>query len=192
MLPDLEDLMNRLGLDSDENAFADLFRRYFPGLLSFANSIVKDQYVAEEIVEDVFVKIWKRRKELLSIQHFSQYIHTAVKNGCFSYLKDKKRLVPVEMGESIPYATANHEIAILHRENIHKIVSAINELPPKCRLIFRLIKDEGMKYSEVATLLDISERTVNAQLCIAINRISASLQQSLPEFAVYYGKRKSN
>lgn len=187
---DSENFIYNMRANNDERAFYQLFNHYFPGMLSFATSIVKNKQSAQELVENVFVKLWERRHLLVEIENFPAYLYTAVKNSCYTHLKNRPDFSFEDIGDEFAY-NQTPETNLTQQENIKKILEAINALPPRCRLIFRLIKDEGLKYSEVAQLLDISERTVNAQLTIAIARISEALNKSLPEFSVYYGKKKS-
>ena len=87
----------------------------------------------------------------------------------------------------------NPDELLLSREAVDKILEAINELPPKCKLIFKLIKEDGLKYSEVATLLTISIKTVEAQMAIAVRRIgnSYNFKSQFPELhSILYGKKK--
>lgn len=187
---DLDNAIYNIVANSDERAFRQLFDHYFPGAFSFAHSIVKDKPAAREIVADVFVKLWEKKQDLAGIGNFPAYLYTAVKNSCLTFIKKKPGFVLEDAGEAFIY-DHTPETTLVRQENLKKIAAAVNTLPPRCRLIFRLIKDEGLKYNEVAQLLNISERTVNAQLTIAIARIATALKKDLPEFSVYYGKKKS-
>lgn len=184
-------LSNAIAENSDEFAFDELFRHYYSGLLSFAQSIVKINAPAEEIVQDVFVKLWDNRRMLPTIGNLSHYLYVATKHGCFNYLKSRQNVSFEEIGDAFSYSLHTPETQMESNENMDKILTIINSLPPRCRLIFRLIKEEGMKYSEVAQLLNISERTVNAQMTTAFTKIVAELEKALPEFSLHYFKKKS-
>lgn len=175
--------------NNDEYAFLQLYRHYFSGLLSFANSIIKNKQVSEEIVEDVFIKLWDNRNILPTIHNLSHYLYVATKHAAINQIKSKKNIMWDDLGDYFLLSTP--ESALVDNENTKIILTVINSLPPKCRLIFRLVKDEGLKYNEVAQLLNISVRTVNAQMCIAITRIIAELEKLLPEFAIYYSRKRS-
>lgn len=176
---------------NDESAFDELFRYYFPGLISFTSSILKNDEEAEEVVEDVFIKLWNNRNLLSTINNLSHYLYTATKHTAFNYLKKSKRNITEEMGEELSFSLITPESRLINNENVKRIEDAINNLPSRCRLIFRLVKQEGMKYSEVAKLLDISERTVNAQMTIALSKLVEALDKALPEYAGYFSRKKN-
>lgn len=184
-------LIYAIAENSDEFAFDELFRKYFPGLLSFARSFIKNNHQAEEIVEDVFVKLWNDRRILTNIHNLSHYLYIATKHACINFLKSSQNVPFEEVGDAFLFSCQTVETQIISNENVEAILQIVNSLPPKCRLIFRLVKDEGMKYSEIARLLNISERTVNAQMTIAFSRIIEHLKKSLPEFRLHYYKKRS-
>ncbi len=176
---------------SDETAFEELFHFYFPGLVSFAGSIVKDRHVAQEVVEDVFVKLWDNRNLLTTIKNFSYYIYTATKYASLDAIKNKKIMRFEDIGDELLLTHSDAEANMISNENLDKITTAINQLPPKCRLIFRLVKEDGMKYDEVAQLLGISSKTVENQMTIALRKIVSMLKTLLPELSVYYQRQKA-
>jgi len=184
-------LIKRISGESDEPAFNELMRYYYPGLLSFANSILADRALAEEVIQDIFVQIWENKKTLPAINNLSNYLYRAVKYACFAELTKKKRIHYGDLGESLVMAYTKSDSKILSEESLKHITAAINKLPPRCQLIFRLIKDEGLKYSEVASILDISVKTVEAQMTIALRALSASLKAVFPEYRDKFFSKKS-
>ena len=188
---DLQYLSAKIAEENNTFAFNELFRYYFPGLLSFANSIIKNRQVSEEIVEDVFIKLWENRSMLPTITNLSHYLYTATRHSSINYIKSKKNIHFEDLGDEYTYSIQTHESQMIGDENAKIILDIINNLPPRCRLILRLVKDEGMSYQEVAQLLNLSVRTINTQMTIALSRIISSLQKALPELSVYYSKRKS-
>jgi RNA polymerase sigma-70 factor (ECF subfamily) len=178
----------------DQTAFREIFDHYFPGLLSFAYSIVKDNHQAEEIVGDVFYKVWLNKTALPSINNFTQYLYTATKNTSLNYLSGKanavkKNSILVEdLGNEFDSHYYSFNDTLVNRENLISINNAINLLPPKCKLIFRLVKDEGLKYAEVAQLLNISVKAVERQMTIALKKIISILENELEEYSSYFKK----
>lgn len=166
--------------NSDRLAFDELFCFYFPGLVSFATTITKEQHVAEEVVEDVFLKLWDNRRTLTSVRNFSHYIYTATKYASINAVK--KKVCYENIGDEFLLNHDTAETRLISAENLRKITEQINKLPPKCRLIFRLIKEDGLRYEEVAQLLSISVKTVESQMTIAIKRLVESLRTILPEY----------
>ena len=104
----------------------------------------------------------------------------SVKNRSLNYLRDNAATHTVEISERcdqyISFDT-NPETILLDAEGLRRIQAAINQLPPRCRLIFSLIKEDGLKYKDVSRLLEISVKTVETQLAIALRKIAAALQQ---------------
>lgn len=186
----IKPLIDAIAENSDQEAFSQLFHHYFPGLLSFANSITKNIQSSEEVVQDVFLKIWENRKTLKSIHSLSNYLYTATRHTALNYIKSKKNTSFEEIGDDFLYSVNTPESMLIHNENITELVNIINTLPPKCRFIFRLVKDEGLTYEQVAQLLQISPRTVNAQMTIALTRLVGSFEKLFPEFNALYSKRK--
>ena len=186
---EIADLIYLIAQDDDEQAFGKLFRHYFNGLVSFGSSIVKNHQAVEDIVEDVFVKIWENRSLLLAVNNISNYIYVATKHSCLNYIKSKRNQPYDTIGEVLLYSEVNPESSFVNNENVNRIIHLINGLPPRCRLIFKLIKDEDMTYAEVAQLLNISVRTVNAQMTIATAKMIEGLKLSMPELNSYYIKK---
>jgi RNA polymerase sigma-70 factor (family 1) len=173
----------------DEAAFGELFKVYYPKLLLFTESILKSREPAEEAVEDVFLKLWENRKVLPAISNLNYYLLVAAKHKALDYLEKIKRQavisldeVEVEFGD-IPINPENTLISI---ENIRIIQTIINDLPPRCKLIFRLIKEDGLKYREVADLLNVSVKTVETQMTLALSKIGAALQARLPSQTILH------
>ncbi|HEY4147521.1 MAG TPA: RNA polymerase sigma-70 factor [Chitinophagaceae bacterium] len=167
----------------DEVAFGELFQLHYSRLLLFAEAILKSREPAEEAVEDVFLKLWENRKVLPAINNINYYLLVAVKHKALDYLEKTKKQaiislddVEVEFGD-IP---VNPEKALISAESVLIIQAIINDLPPRCKLMFRLVKEDGLKYREVADLLNVSVKTVETQLSLALNKIGTALQTRLP------------
>lgn len=167
----------------DQQAFKKLYQHFLPRLLSYANTFLNHKQLSEEVVEDVFIKIWSNRKTLPAITNFSYYLYTATKHTAINYFRSRKRAAFDSLAdtEEIIYLH-NPESGTIQKENLRQIEAAINELPEKCRLIFRLIKEEGLKYKEVAQLLSISPKTVEAHMTLAYNRLAECLEGMLSDF----------
>lgn len=133
---------------------------------------------AEEIVTDVFVKSWMNRSSMQHIQRPDTYFFVAVKNQSLNYLKKYSSIhvVPIEdSGEVNLIDTANPHIQLEKKELHFYLDQSIETLPQQCRIIFRLIKEDGLKYKEVAEILNISPRTVQTQLARAMQKLSIAL-----------------
>ncbi|SDC54312.1 RNA polymerase sigma-70 factor [Pedobacter soli] len=150
----------------NKQAFDEAFLIHFKSLHAYAFTMVKDRDDAEEIVQNVFVRIWTRREQLKTDGFLKSFLYRAVHNESLNYLKHQK----VRSNFNVHYADAvknemgnlNTEITVTELEkNIH---SAINDLPEKCRHVFQLSRFEQMKYQEIAAALNISVKTVENQM----------------------------
>lgn len=189
---DLLQLSILIAEEDDEMAFKELFQKFYAGLLSFATSVVKDQQMAEEVVEDVFIKLWENRKTLPTITNLSYYLYVATKHASITCIQKKRREKAVSISgfeESFQFGFSNPASAMISGENLRAIDGAINSLPPKCRLIFRLIKSEGLSYLQVSSLLNLSVKTVEAQMTIALKKLGESLMYDLSEYMDYFKKK---
>lgn len=188
---------NWLALIAEEHsheAFEKLYLHFSPGMRAYAATLVGDQEIALDLVQDLFATIWTNRRNLISIDNIATYLYSSLKNNAVHYLKTRKRGTTFleEQSDRVILECSNPEINAIDRENRQLLEAAINSLPHKCRLIFRLIKDEGLKYKDVASLLDISVKTVEAHMTLAYNRIVECLETILPHHIRSYStKRKS-
>jgi RNA polymerase sigma-70 factor (family 1) len=161
-----------------ELAFEELYKRHFIRLFRFCYSIVHQKEPAEEIVNDVFLKLWQKRAVQPPITNPGLYLYISVKNRSLNYLRDKASVHVEELSErcnAYIRFEATPESLFLGAETLQRIRTAINQLPPRCRLIFSLVKEDGLKQKEVARLLDLSIKTVEAQLAIALKKLAISL-----------------
>jgi RNA polymerase sigma-70 factor (family 1) len=161
---------------NDELAFEKVYRQYFIRLFRFCFSIVHQKEAAEEIVNDVFLYLWKRREQSGDIRNLEVYLYIATKNLSLNYLRDNHFLHVVDISEQIgQYIKLEITPGSMMEsaEAIRQMQKAVDELPPRCRVIFKLIKEDGLKYKDVAALLNISIKTVEAQLAIAMKKITA-------------------
>lgn len=182
----MHSLLDEIALNNCEKAYKTLFMQTHESLTDFAMSILKSAEDAEEVVSDFFISIWQRRALLRSIENPRLYFFVGVKNAALNKLKSNKRLqVPqhVEWQTSMTSVFFNPEELMLSAEIVKKVMQAVNELPPKCKVIFKLVKEEGLKYAEVAKLLDLSVKTVEAQMAIALRRIKthSEFKNEFPE-----------
>ncbi len=163
---------------NDQQAFEDLYRTYFVRLYRFCFSIVHQKEPAEEIVHDVFMNLWKRRSSLSEITNLEVYLYVSVKHLSLNYVRnDRIHIVDIEsrMNDYIEFS-ADPETLMVSAKQLGRIRRAIDQLSPRCKLIFSLVKEDGLKYKDVAQLLELSIKTVEAQLAIAVKKIALALQ----------------
>ena len=175
-------LQQAIACFDDTQAYKQLFLLFYPSLVPFAVSITRSKELAEEIVSDVFVKIWQKRQQLDKVENLKFYLFTAVKNRCFNELNNPKNKSAIDINEvAIEFKSLYHdpEQKMISAEVMNKIRTAVNELPPRCQLIFKLVKEEGLRYKEVAELLQLSIKTVENQMSLAFKKIGAAINYKL-------------
>jgi len=175
---DILNLWRLISIHDDSKAFESLFYLLNTPLIKFSTMYVHQKEAAEEIVSDVFVKCWMNRKGLTDVQNMDTYLFVAVKNQSLNYLKKYSHihLVQIEDTNEVKFIKAfNPQEALEKKELLFKMEQSIEALPQQCRIIFRLIKEDGIKYKEVAEILNISPRTVQTQLFRAMKKLSAVL-----------------
>ncbi|NJO69456.1 MAG: RNA polymerase sigma-70 factor [Bacteroidetes bacterium] len=149
-------------------------------LYRFSGYFVKSAELREEIVSDVFLSLWQNRHTLAKIENFEAYVFTVARNRALYYIKKKKADLLDFDHTAIEIVPENSpESLVINSELKTAIENAINDLPERCRLVFLLAKEESLKYREIAEILSISEKTVNAQIVTAIKKLGNSLRKYL-------------
>lgn len=170
--------------NGDAQSMELLFRRLYPQLCAFANKYLHDLDEAEEIVQEVFYKIWKNREKLDEQQSLKSYLYTAVKNSCFTELahsrvKDNYAQLLVKIHTQRENVAIRFEDPLIASELEKDFSKAIETLPPECRRIFEMSRIEGLKYQEIADRLNISIKTVETQMSRALSKIRVELKDYL-------------
>jgi RNA polymerase sigma-70 factor (ECF subfamily) len=163
--------------ETQRAAFEALFRAHYDGLLRFANRYVRSRAEAEELVHDVLLQVWIRRDDLAPSDELKTYLFRATYNRALNHLRRRKierlwkRSLPPEEPVAPPSISAeamNSTEAAVRR--------AVDALPPRCREIFLLSREEGLTYSGIATTLGISIKTVETQMGRALKSLRAALE----------------
>jgi RNA polymerase sigma-70 factor (ECF subfamily) len=184
-------LQQAIACFDDTQAYKQLFQLFYPSLVSFSVSIIRSKELSEEIVSDVFIKIWEKRHQLDKVENLTYYLFTAVKNKCLNQLQSQKNKDGLEIVDTVfEFKSLYHdpEQKLISAETIREIQNAIQELPPRCRLIFKLVKEEGLKYKEVAELMQVSIKTVENQMSLAFKKIGTLLDHKLNRFSNVFSK----
>jgi RNA polymerase sigma-70 factor (ECF subfamily) len=174
----------RIAREDDEKAFGELYRLYYDRLFRFAMHLVRREEGSEEIVSDVFFHVWQNRQALTRIEDLDAYLFRAVKNGALNYLDREKRDLPCdELSVTVEYVPdADDPEQVLLQEELNRVLqNAIESLPEKCRIIFKLVREDGFKYKQIAEMLDLSVRTIDAQMAIAVRKIKEAVKKYFDE-----------
>jgi RNA polymerase sigma-70 factor (ECF subfamily) len=178
----LKRLLADISINSDQAAYRELFILLHARLKQFAYSILKSGEEAEELVSDVFIGIWQKRDQLGKINSPLLYFYTSTKNLALNRLSKQKKQVNLSPEEWLVQVNSVYFDPVqlmLTEEMLRQVRKAVNELPPRCRLIFKLVKEDGLRYKEVAELLQLSVKTVEAQMAIALRRIGKCMHFEL-------------
>ena len=156
-------------------AYQELYELLFSKLKNYCFSYVKSDEAAEELVSDVFIKIWQIRNRLPEIENLKLYLYTIAKNFSLNHIT-KNYKNPVTSLDEIDIepviSFGNPEELCISTDMVNKIQQCIRSLPPQCRLIFQMVKEDGFAYKEVASHLNISVLTVRNQVFIATRKIA--------------------
>lgn len=188
----LAGLQEKIARD-DQHAFRQVFNHFAGKLTLFAYAIVKNKEAATEIVDEVFVRIWRQRAELPQIQFLKTYLYTATKNSSLNYLSRKaheQQLEPFDFINIQLQPAEEPDQQLITAEIMARIQSAVEELPPRCKMIFKLVREDGLKYREVAEILHLSVNTVDAQMVIAVRKISEKVRAHFEFFPGKFSLKK--
>lgn len=175
------ELLERLR-QGDTLAFDTIFRTWYGPLVGTAERMLRDRAVAEELVQDVMLELWRRRETLSSDGSAQAYLFQATRNRVLNHLRHlriEQRSEPEVRGESS--ATPQADSALVQEELDVAVQRAVQSLPDRCREVFELSRVHGLKYAEIARTLGISVKTVEAQMGKALRTLRERLAAWLPE-----------
>ncbi len=164
---------------NDGKAFEEFFNMLYPRFYRYAFMFLKSDVLCEELVSDVFLKLWNIRHKLNEIKQLEFYLFRSVKNQALTYLK-RNINQPLKITEYIQSSLVDYrepEYLMITSELSSKIEAAISSLPNKCQVVFRMVREDGLSYKQVAVLLDISPKTVENQMSNALKRIKKIIKE---------------
>ena len=172
----------------NKEALNTLFATYYPKLVAFAQQYVKQLELAEEISSELFVKVWLKRHQLSNIHNPEVYLYVAIKNACLNSIRaDKKRSILSYAEDKENLQPAGHANSHLEDKELERLLDeAVGSLPEQRKIIFKLIKEDGLKATEVAEILGLSKRTVENQLYKAVR----SLAETISNYLGYHPQSK--
>ena len=167
----------------DETAFDAVFRDNYAHLVRMAESIVRERALAEEIAQDVMLELWRRRETIAVEQSFRAYLLRSTRNRALNHVRHQRIVmreatIAAAAAESASAVSAEDEM--LGTELERAIRKAIHSLPERTREVFQLSRDRGLKYVEIAAVLEISVKTVEKRMGQALSQLRDDLAQWLP------------
>ena len=172
------DLQNTI---QTEREFEILFKTYYKALYAYALAILKDDIAAEEIVQNVFLKLWERRQELLQKESLKSYLYKCVYHDSLNHIRHMKvRDKYTEYTKQQHLLETDVHERTIAKELEHKLRHALNELPQQCRTVFQMSRFQNLKYQEIADALGISVKTVEVHMGKALKNLRLKLSDFLP------------
>jgi len=172
-----QQLLKQLSKGSHD-AFAVLFRQYYKDLVLYAGTIIREQVVCEDIVQNLFLKLWKEREQLMIRSSLKSFLITAVRNRCLDHIRhltirEKHHDDVWAFSQSNDQDTEKYVFySILNK----KLEEALHQLTPACRQVFEMNRFEHLKYHEIASQLQISQRAVEDRMSKALKQLRVLLK----------------
>jgi RNA polymerase sigma-70 factor (ECF subfamily) len=170
-----EDALRLQLVQGNEEAFTRIVHYYYPRLLPFAMKITKTKHTAEEMVQEAFLRLWEKRKDMQRIDHLGPWLFRVTGNLSFTWLKRAamegrilQKIVPIETGNPV-------EEYLDLRQSTEQLKAAVRQLPEQQRKIFQLSKERGLSNQEIAELLGLSVNTVKNHLSRALQSLRENM-----------------
>lgn len=177
----VENNLLKLLSKGDKDAFSVIFKTYYVDLVLFANTYIHDKAVAEEIVQEMFIKLWEKHKTLNITTSLKSYLLKSIQNKCFDWIqhlkvRDSYRNYQLQYPELYKNNTEEY---ILHSELNKQIEKVFEQLSPEIVKTFKMNRFDGLKYNEIAEELDVSLRTVESRISKALLAFRKIIKNSL-------------
>ncbi len=176
----LTEAVNQLAISNSEASYKSIFKYLFNPIKRFSFCLLKSHELAEEVASDVMFILWQRRTDLLLVENLYAYALIVARNLSLNTIKKNLKTDTISIDDiSIDIFLDNNtpEQILINAELRIKIEQTINQLPPKGKLVFKLIKEDGLSYKDVAEILSISIKTVDAHLVSAVKKITVILNK---------------
>jgi RNA polymerase sigma-70 factor, ECF subfamily len=165
--------------NGDTGQFESLFRSSYVSLVRYAKTMIKDHDTAEEIVQDLFFRLWQDKENLKIESSLNGYLFRSVHNRCLHFIEHNR--VIARHAEEISYSQSENQESpsdiLNYKELQEKIARIIEKLPERCGKIFTMSRFEGLKYNEIAEKLSVSVKTVEANMGRALKEFRKELTQ---------------
>ena len=187
----------QLGIaNGNEIMLSELYKAFHNKLRHFSRAITRSDQIAEEVVDDIFVKLWTRRDKIREIENLTVYLYIAVKNQSLNALSRKAKELVSEPFDSIEielkHSGSSADALMITKEMFQRMQKAVDDMPPRCKMIFKLVREDGLKYKEVSQILNIAVNTIDVQMAIAVKRICTALQLEKPNKSPFAASARKN
>lgn len=168
----------KLILQGDTDRFALFYRLYFKKLVVEADKYTRDIGIAEELVQDLFLKIWENPETMGNVKMLKPYLYRAIINLSINYLNKQKRNDEININFAQTLTDDNLEAVDEENRMIAILVDEIDRLPPQCQKVFKMSRFDGLRYKQIGEVLGISERTVENHIATAVKQLKKVVYQS--------------
>jgi len=170
-------IFNRMA-EGDKEAFRFFFEKYYSDLCNLVNIYIHNQFISEELVQDIYVYFWEKREKINIETSVKSYLFRASKNRCLNYLRNEKTKLNIHTKLSKDRDTT-YELPenYIDAEKLEILIkNAVDTLPERCRNIYNLSREKELSYKEISNELKISVKTVENQMSIALKRLREFLR----------------
>jgi RNA polymerase sigma-70 factor, ECF subfamily len=178
---------NIRNIELTDRLFEQLFKMHFQHLFNFAMQFIANEDVAKDITQSVFIKMWEIRENVDIQKSVKSYLFTSVRNACINHIRDNKKfqssILDIELSE-MNFIELSDNIAYSELEN--KVNAILATMPEKTRQIFEMSRFENKKYKEIASELNISEKTVEAHMSKVLKILRQELKDYLLLFFLFF------
>jgi len=180
IIQDLEQAIQKVVFEDDQIAFEKIYKGYYTRLFRLAMSVVKSEELANEVYDDVMLNVWQKRKNLAHVNNFTVYLYVSVKNASLRQLSKQGKISYIRIDEDfdIQDTTPTMQEEMMSLELLAIINQSIAELSPQCKQVFKLVKEDGLKYKEVAEILNVSVKNVEYHMGNALRKISENISNN--------------
>jgi len=171
-----EVLLNRLR-NNDENALTELYNRYWNPVYLYTYNVLRDKEVCKDIVQDLFMDLWKRREKLHITSTFKSYLFSSARYQIFAQIRKKEKSLGSHLFENLDQRLHYNspESEYLYQELVQRISTTVESLPQKCREVYTLSREEQLSHAEISQFLDISTKTVENHITKALKVLRSSV-----------------
>jgi len=164
--------------EGDERAFQHLFTRYYPRMISFAGMMVKSPFAAEEIVQEVFIRLWEQREVLAEVKSPENFVFIVIRNHTFNYLRAaaNEQNRREQLWEALQQRAADETITLEMQEADQFFEKILAKLSPQQQKIFRMSREEGFSHQQIADELQLSKDTVKKHIANSLKVFKSYLK----------------
>jgi RNA polymerase sigma-70 factor (ECF subfamily) len=173
----------------NERAFNSIFKQYYKPLCQFSYSFIKVQDTAENLVQEVFAKLWEKRENITNIDNLLSYLMGMVRNQSIDFLRKEKTNSKIFNNIRLEKSENTTEEQISKNEFEEKLLKSIMNLPERCRTAIEMSRLEGLSNKEIAQKMEISVKGVEALIGRSLKLLRSELQEFLPSFSEKNKKR---